>query len=83
MPLIAGQEKLAIVCNRGFGPVFGTGIAHDLCIANAPNSNNCSSTLNSAYQCPAGQHADTFLTGKNNFTLSELEVFGFDIKQES
>ena len=34
--------------------------------------------LNVAYQCPAGQNATTFLAGNKKFTVSELEVFGFE-----
>ena len=86
MPLIAGQEGYAICCNGGYGPIFGSG--HDLHIPNAPNSYNGYVSLNNTYQCPAGQNANTFLTGskKNantfltgskNFYVSEMEVFGF------
>jgi len=74
--LIAGQEEKAIYCNKSYGPVFGSG--YDLYIAGSPNSNNCSTTLNVTYQCPAGQDATTFLTGNKNFTVSEMEVFGFE-----
>ncbi|KAL9951606.1 hypothetical protein ACROYT_G044301 [Oculina patagonica] len=75
MPLIAGKEGNAIICNSNYGPVFGSG--HDLCI-HEQNSKNCSTKLNTSYQCPAGQNATTFLTGNQIFTLSELEVFGFE-----
>ena len=75
MPLIAGKEGNAMFCNSGYGPTFGGG--HDVYIVNAPNSNNCGVKLNHSYQCPAGQNATTFLTGNQNFTVSELEVFGF------
>lgn len=76
IPLIAGQEEKAIYCNKGYGPVFGSG--YDLYIASSPNSKNCSTTLNVTYQCPSGQDATTFLTGNKNFTVSEMEVFGFE-----
>ncbi|XP_078354270.1 uncharacterized protein LOC144638853 [Oculina patagonica] len=76
MPLVAGKEGNAIWCHSGFGPVFGNGC--DLVIANAPNSNNCSVKLNTSYQCPTGQNATTFLAGNQNFTVSEMEVFGFE-----
>ncbi|KAL9951570.1 hypothetical protein ACROYT_G044254 [Oculina patagonica] len=77
MPLIAGQEGNAIIGNSSYGPIFGSG--HDLLIGNAPNkSNNCSVYLNSTYQCPAGQDANTFLAGNGNFRVSEMEVFGFE-----
>jgi len=74
--LIAGQEEKAIYCSKGYGPVFGSG--HDLFIASSPNSNYCSTSLNATYQCPAGQGATTFLAGNQNFTVSEMEVFGFE-----
>ena len=75
MPLMAGQESYAIYCNSGYGPTFGGG--HDLNIASTPHSNNCSTSLNRTYQCPAGQNGTTFLTGNPYFTVSEMEVFGF------
>ena len=78
MPLIAGQEGYAIVCNGSYGPLFGGGTANDLQIPNSPNSNSCVVNLNNAYQCPTGQNAKTFLTGNQTFTLSEMEVFGFE-----
>ena len=76
IPLILGQEGHAINCGSSCGPVFGDGT--DLYIASVPNSNNCSVNLNSTYQCPAGQNEKTFLTGNQYFTISELEVFGFE-----
>ena len=76
MPLKAGREEFAIYCNSSFGPVFGYG--NDLSIADAPNSNTCFSRLDDTYQCPAGQNRHTFLTGVEEFTISEMEVFGFD-----
>ena len=77
MSLIPGKESSAIHCNSGSGPRFGfRGI--DLHIPNAPNSNNCSVNLNNTYQLPPGQNANTFLTGNQNFTLAELEIFKFE-----
>ena len=77
MPLRAGQEGYAIYCNSSYGPTFGSG--HDLHISNTPNSNNNNYVnLNSAYQCPAGQNNNSFLTGNRNFLVNEIEVFGFD-----
>ena len=78
MPLISGREGKAICCDSSTGPTFGSGSGHDLCISNAPNSNGCSVNLNKAYRCPTGQNANTFLTGNQSFTVSEMEVFGFD-----
>ena len=76
MPLIAGQEGCAIYCDSSCGAVFGGG--HDLCIPNAPDSNNCYTSLNTTYQCPAGQDPTTFLAGNETFLVSEIEVFGFE-----
>ena len=76
MPLIAGREGNGIYCNSSYGPTFGGG--HDIYVPNAPNSNNRYVSLNSSYQCPAGQNADTFLTGNQNFRANEMEVFGFE-----
>ena len=75
MPLRAGQEGYAIYCYSSCGPVFGGG--NDIYIPNAPNSNNGTVSLNTTYHCPTGQNANTFLTGNYNFTVSEMEVFGF------
>jgi len=76
IPLKAGQEGHAIYCSSGYGPIFGSG--HDFCIPNAPNSNSGYVSLNNTYQCPTGQNATTFLTGNQSFTVSEMEVFGFE-----
>ncbi|KAL9951604.1 hypothetical protein ACROYT_G044299 [Oculina patagonica] len=75
MPLIAGQERNAIYCGEYNGPTFGCG--PDLRISNFPNSKNCLSRLNNSYQCPPDEDPDTFLAGDRNFTISEMEVFGF------
>ena len=47
----------------------------DLQVTNAPNSNNCYTYLNNAYQCPSGQNANMFLTGGQTFRVSEMEVY--------
>ena len=75
MPLKVGQERNAIYCHSGYGPTFGRG--HDLNIPNKPNSNMGYVGLNHTYQCPMGQNANTFLTGNQSFTVSEMEVFWF------
>jgi len=76
MPLIAGQEEYAIYCSSSYGPIFGSG--YDLYISKAPDSIDCSTILNNTYQCPTGQDTTTFLAGNQNFTVSEMEVFGFE-----
>jgi hypothetical protein len=63
----------AILCSSSYGPTFGGG--NDLRMVNNPNSSNCSYTLGTTYDCPAGQSATTFLTGSQNFTVNEMEVF--------
>ena len=76
MPLKAGHEEFAIYCDSRRGPTFGSG--NDLCIFDPPNTNNGVSRLNDSYQCPTDQKHSTFLTGDQNFTISEMEVFGFE-----
>lgn len=76
LSLIPGREDQAIYCASSYGPTFGGG--NDFRIVNAPNSNNCSTNLNNTYQLPAGQNATTFLTGNQNFTIHEMEVFRFE-----
>ena len=73
IPLKAGQEGSAIYCYSNCGPAFGAG--NDLYIANSPHSNSSYVSLNNTYQCPAGQNGNTFLTGNQNFTVNEMEVF--------
>ena len=75
MPLKSGQEGCAMYCDASYGPIFGGGSYHDLCIFNLPNSSNCSPYLNNAYRCPSGQNTNTFLTGGKTFTVSEMEVY--------
>ena len=75
MPLIAGKEGNAILCNSGYGPIFGGG--PDFRVPNAPNSSNCHVSLNNTYQCPTGQNNAGFFTGSQNFTIAEMEVFVF------
>ena len=76
MPLKSGQEGYAMYCDDSYGPTFGGGsFHHDLCIFNVLNSSSCYTYLNTAYQCPSGQNANTFLTGGKTFTVSEMEVY--------
>lgn len=82
MPLIKDKEEMAIFCNSGYGPVFGTRNSngyYDLFIGNTPNqANSCTSTLNNSYRCPEGQNNSTFLAGNYLFSVSEIEVFAFE-----
>ena len=81
MPLIKDKEEMAIFCNNGYGPVFGTRNSngyYDLLIGISPNqANGCTSTLNNSYRCPVGQNNSTFLAGNNSFSV-EIEVFAFE-----
>jgi len=85
MPLKVGREEYAIYCGLRYGPTFGfsprtnwSNSDHDLEISNLPTSQECSSRLNGSYQCPNGQDTARFLTGEEFFTVSEIEVFGFE-----
>ncbi|XP_022802348.1 uncharacterized protein LOC111339885 [Stylophora pistillata] len=73
--LTPGNESNSIYCHSNYGPTFGGN--HDLYVANAPNSGNCYTNLGNTYQCPTGQDAQKFLAGSGNFSVSEMEVFGF------
>ena len=76
MLLRAGHEEYTIFCNSSYGPIFGYG--NYLGIFDPPDTNNGMSRLNDSYQCPTGQKHSTFLTGNENFTISEMVVFGFE-----
>ncbi|CAH3129813.1 unnamed protein product [Pocillopora meandrina] len=75
LPLIDGMDGKAIFCYRNNGPVFGGG--NDLNICCSSNSDNCSVSLGNSYQCPVGQNGYYFLTGSQDFTVNEMEVFVF------
>ena len=75
MPLKSGQEGYAMYCYGSYGPKCGGQNYSDLYICNAPNSNNCSTYLNSAYQCSSGQNPKVFLTGSQYCRVSEMEVY--------
>ena len=73
MPLYSVGEQYAIYRGDNYGPTFGGG--HDLYISNDANINTKSySNLGRSYECPPGQQ-NTFLTGSNNFTVTNYEVF--------
>ena len=68
------RQWYAMSCDRGYGPTFGGG--EDLFISDNANTNTSSySYLGDTYECPPGQQ-DTFLTGSDNFTVTDYEVFG-------
>ena len=73
MPLVQNHHH-AIFGQSSYGPTFGSG--HDICVADNANRNNTSYTnVGQTYQRPAGQNAQTFLTGARNFQAAEIEVF--------
>lgn len=82
MNIKASKIGSAIYCNSGLGPTFGGGNANDLYIVNNPQSSNCSVSIGNAYDCPPGQSGTTFLTGNQNFIVSEIEVFEVFFEEE-
>ena len=75
MPLIGNNNQSGILCNSGYGPTFGGG--HDLHIARGANANSSSySKLGNTYQCPTNANS-SFLVGRRDFSVNEIEVFVF------
>jgi hypothetical protein len=73
MPVLNAQN--AIYHDSSHGPTYG---GHDIYVADNANSNSNSNTaanVGVTYQLPAGQNAQTFLTGAPNFQAAEIEVF--------
>ncbi|CAB4010913.1 basement membrane-specific heparan sulfate proteoglycan core -like [Paramuricea clavata] len=73
-----GQEQYAILCNFGYGPIFGSG--NDLVICNNPEVNRSYSNFGSSYQLPPGyinnsEQAKNLLAGQYYFVTTEIEVF--------
>jgi hypothetical protein len=76
MPLLKHANGYAIHDVRSIGPSFGWSSNGDIYVADDANSNSTSYTnLGQSYQLPAGQNAQTFLTGARNFQAAEIEVF--------
>jgi hypothetical protein len=73
MPVL--NVQYATYDHSSCGPTFG-GPGHDIHVADNANSNSTSSTnVGVSYELPAGQNAQTFLTGAHNFQAAEIEVF--------
>jgi hypothetical protein len=73
MPLVQNHHH-AVFGQSSYGPTFGS--RHDIYVADNASSNSTSYTnLGQTYQLPAGQNAQTFLTGARNFQAAEIEVF--------
>ena len=74
MPLTQAPHPNAMYDVSSHGPSFGG--SHDIYVADNANSNSTSSiNVGHSYQLPAGQNAQTFLTGAHNFQAAEIEVF--------
>ena len=77
MKIDSNQHQYAIYCNNSHGPTFGGG--HDIHIcSNASKTNGSYSNLGNTYR--KTQYADydydqSFLSGSNQFLLSEIEVY--------
>jgi hypothetical protein len=68
------EEKAAIGDDHGFGPVFGSN--HDLCVVD--RCHTCArsySNLGRIYANETGLPGNQVLTGAQNFTVQEIEVF--------
>ena len=75
---IRDDDKHAILCKAGFGPIFGRG--HDIAIGNKSNTTTESySNLGKSYKFTKFKYgtfkAQSFLAGARNFQTSEIEVF--------
>ena len=63
----------AIVCNSGYGPIFGAG--NDLIIHNNSNANKESYLNSNSYNLPKQGSYTTLNAGEYNFQTSEIEVY--------
>jgi hypothetical protein len=68
----------AIYCNSSYGPTFGNG--HDICVADAGNTNRSSYTLlGNGYPNDTGINGAQLFTGEQSYTVREIEVFAVDV----
>ena len=74
MPINSNKTAGAISLCSDYGPIFGGD--NDLCIAsNANTSASSECSIGETYQIPASSASDSyFLTGSNEFTVSNYEV---------
>jgi len=73
MPIKSAMKGYAVIHDSSDGPIFGKG---DLFVAPNVNSNTSSScNVDSVYQLPSNTSDPHFLTGSQNFTVSEHKVF--------
>jgi len=72
----AGTDN-AIYCSSDYGPTFGGG--HDIYIASFANTNTGNyCNFPSSYQDTTGRGNATFTGQRNGWTVSDIEVFGFE-----
>jgi hypothetical protein len=69
--LKAEKQNQAILCSCSYGPCFWDISVSDNCNANAASS----SFLGRSYVNDTGLDGNTVLTGSENFTVKEIEVF--------
>jgi hypothetical protein len=63
----------SIYCHSSYGPIFGL---NDLQICNAANTTPVScSNLGYSYQHPQPHQGQSYLSGSNQYKLSEIEVY--------
>ena len=72
---LQGKPDQTIICNSGYGPIFGGG--HDLVISSSANTNeNSYSKLGYTYRSPTNSSGDSVsLAGTCNFKLLEYEMY--------
>ena len=75
MSLTGNNNQYGIYCSSECGPTFGGN--PDLRIGYSPNArrNNNATSLGHAYQCPRANANSSFLVGKSEFSVNEMEVF--------
>lgn len=72
---IANKDLGAIVCNNGYGPIFGSGFVPDICISNESNKNmNSYCNFGNSYFIP-NHLGSSSLKAKYFFKVEEIEVF--------
>ncbi|KAJ5072432.1 pep-cterm sorting domain-containing protein [Anaeramoeba ignava] len=76
LPIIQGNEYMALYSEDGYGPIFGSG--YDLAIQS--DLINGQSDIGYTYQAPAGimsgsNLSQTFFSGSNSFHIQRMEVF--------
>jgi len=74
MPIKSEMTGYAVIHASFLGPTFGSG--YDLRVQSNANANSTSnSSAYDAYQLPSNTSDPYFLTGTEDFTVSEYEVF--------